>query len=131
MAARRAEYDAPGWLRLHFEGADHAIGRRDGRRVIAELRHDTVQRAVAPRPLSRAYPADPDLAAAATTTFVVRDQTVREAVGQFLKALVLGLEGFHPTRRISHAYCSQYPDRLMTSTDLPGRGASTMRPPPA
>ncbi|MFI9358647.1 hypothetical protein [Streptomyces lydicus] len=30
VAARLTEHDAPGWVRLHFEGAEQAIGRRDG-----------------------------------------------------------------------------------------------------
>ncbi|AJC61978.1 hypothetical protein GZL_p00048 (plasmid) [Streptomyces sp. 769] len=79
VASRLTEYDAPGWVRLHFEGAEQAIGRRDGRQAIAELRHGTVRMAIALRPLTRAYPADPDLAAALTATLAVRDQAVAEA----------------------------------------------------
>ncbi|MGW9047316.1 hypothetical protein ACWGQL_32900 [Streptomyces lydicus] len=79
VANRLTEYDAPDWVRLHFEGAEQAIGQRDGRQAIAELRHGTVRMAIVLRPLTRAYPADHDLATALTTTLAVRDQAVAEA----------------------------------------------------
>ncbi|MFE3770900.1 hypothetical protein [Streptomyces sp. NPDC059122] len=79
VADRLTEYDAPGWVRLHFEGAEQAIGRRDGRQAIAELRHGTVRMAITLRPLTRAHPDDADIAAALTAALAVRDQAVAEA----------------------------------------------------